>query len=320
MAKLLEYNATVVERIDWEDTLASFVLKPDKIERRGLVENRWFVPGQYLTIGLNREVVEGEDDDRPVSVRRPMSIASAPQDDEIAEFYIRRVSTPESTLPLTHIMWDIKVGDRMFCRPVPVGKFTVEDTIGADDERLKVTVAAGTGLAPFLSMARARLRDDPNARLDDYAILHGASYPSSLGYMEECKQMAEKNGLKYLPSISRPKEVPDWDGYCGRVEAFFDAENLEKTEAGLGLKPGELRPDKAAILICGLQGTIANTIISLLDRGYVPDNKRLRRGLEIDDSHKASVFWEQYDTTPVIDIKDEALMTKLKARLQAGLG
>jgi ferredoxin/flavodoxin---NADP+ reductase len=319
MAKLLEYNATLTGRIDFEDTLASFTVTPDTIERRGASTGPWFIPGQYLTIGLNRAVVDGNDDPRPLSVRRPMSIASAPQDEHEVEFYIRRVSTPESDLPLTHLMWPIQVGDRMYCRAVATGKFTLRDTVGEDDPRLKVTVAAGTGLAPFLSMARARLRDDPDARLDDLAILHGASYPSSLGYADELRHMAERNGLKYLPTISRPAEFPDWQGYSGRVEALLAPENLDKTEEGLGLPPGGLRPDKAVVLICGLQGTIANTIISLLDRGFIPDNKRLRRGLQVDDALPATVYWEQYDTTPVLDIKDEPLMERLRAALATGM-
>src|SRR5690606_11672214 len=63
-----------------------------------------------------------------------------------------------------------------------------------------------------------------------------------------------------------------------------------------------------------------NTVTDLLDRGYIPDNRRLRRALGVDEERKPSVFWEQYDNTPVIDVKDEALVARLKARLAAGLG
>ena len=59
MSKLLEYNATLVAREDLEPTLAIFRLKPDDETRP---EGQWFVPGQYMTIGYNREVKEGEED------------------------------------------------------------------------------------------------------------------------------------------------------------------------------------------------------------------------------------------------------------------
>ncbi len=321
MAKLLDYNATLVDRIDIEPALSIFKVKPDEVPRKpGTEQDPWFAPGQYLTIGLNREVVEGKDDPRPVSVRRPMSIASAPEEGETVEFYIRYVNHPESDLPLTHLMWPTKVGDRMFCRPMPVGKFTLRDTIGDDDPRVKLFVAAGTGLAPFISMARSRILRDPKARLDDMAIIHGASYSMSLGYREELEGLARDHGLRYAPTISRPKEEPDWTGLTGRVEALLEPARIEQTEQALGLQAGDLRPEKAAVLICGLQGTIANTIKYMIPRGFIPDNRKIRRALEIDEGRPAALYWEQYDNTPVLDTKDEALMEQLRQQLRAAMG
>ncbi len=315
MAKPLEYNATVTERIDLEPTLSVFRVRPDAPFSEG---EPWFVPGQYLTLGKNRP--PGADDDpRPHSVRRPMSIASAPHDTDEAEFYIRRVGTPESDLPLTHELWHVAPGDRMYVRPTPAGRFTVEDTCGADDPRLKVTIAAGTGLAPFVSMARARVRADPSADLSDFAIVHGASYPTGLGYRDELEALVGGHGLRYVPTVSRPKEAPDWDGFTGRAEAQFAREALPRTEAALGMDEGELIPSRAVVLICGLQGTIGCTLQSLIERGFVPDHRRLRRALEVPDDEPASVYWEQYDSSPVIDTKDEALMERLRASLHAAL-
>lgn len=320
MAKLLDYNATLIERIDIEPALSIFKVKPDTIVRKGAAAADgapWFLPGQYLTIGLNREVVEGKEDPRPVSVRRPMSIASAPEEGEIAEFYIRYVGHPESDLPLTHLMWPIEVGARMFCRPIAAGKFTLPDTCGADDPRLKVFVAAGTGLAPFISMARSKILRDPKARLDDMAILHGASYSKSLGYRDELQRLSQEYGLRYVPTISRPKEEPDWDGATGRVEALLAPDRIEDTERRLGLESGSIRPAKAVVLICGLQGTIANTILHTIPRGFVPDNRKIRRGLQVEESDAPTLFWEQYDNTPVLDTKDDDLMGKLRTQLAA---
>lgn len=324
MAKPLDYNATLVERIDLEPALAIFKIKPDEVPAGEVAPGKpWFVPGQYMTLGLNRDLpgeVSAPDDPRPLSVRRPMSIASAPEEGHTVEFYIRYVSHPESDLPLTHLLWKIHAGARMYMRPVATGKFTVEDTLGADDPRIKLCIAAGTGLAPFISIVRSRILRDPKARLDDIAILHGASYSMSLGYKDELEHLAKQHGLRYAPTISRPKEEPDWKGLGGRVEALLDPDRIEHTEAALGLRAGDLRPERAGVLICGLNGTIAQTIINLAPRGFVPDNRKLRRALAIDDARPASLFWEQYDNTPVIDTKDEALVAKLRGDLQAALG
>jgi ferredoxin--NADP+ reductase len=310
MAKALEYNATLVERVDVTDALTIFRVQPDQMP----AERPWFVPGQYCVLGCNNG-------DKPElgSTRRSMSIASAPEDDGPVEFYIRFVSKPESDNPLTHMLWKVKPGERMYMRPVAAGVFTIKDTVGADDPRLRVMVAAGTGSAPFVSMVRSELRRNPNADLSKYVLLHGASYPADLGYREELIEMIERNKLKYWGTVSRPKEAPDWKGDTGRVEAFFDGARIADLEKRCGLPEGGFTPKNVVIYICGLTGTITGTVIPLIDRGFIPDFKRIREALGVPADAKDSVFYEQYDTEPVINIKDPTVVEPLKARMQAAL-
>lgn len=309
MAKNVDYNATVVERIDLTSALAVFKIRPDE----PLAEQPRFKPGQYMTIGLNNTA-------KPElgSVRRPMSIVSAPEEGDVFEFYVRYVSHPESDNPLTHLLWQTKTDDRIFLRSKAAGTFTLEDTVGAADRRKKICVAAGTGLAPFLSMARSAILRDPEARLDEFVILHGASYPADLGYLEELESLRGR-GLHYFGTISRPQSAPDWQGDQGRVEDFFAPGRIDQLEERIGLPPGGLRPDTATVFICGLQGTIGETVMRLLPRGFVPENKKLRRSLEVEDGQHAALFFEQYDTTPVIPIDDPEVMARLRAELRAAL-
>lgn len=309
MAKPLTYNATLVERLDLTPQLAIFKVRPDE----PIPGEPPFVPGQYVTLGMNNE-------QQPElgSVRRPMSIASAPEDRDALEFYIRFVTYPESDNPLTHLLWQAKAGDRMFMRAKAVGNFTVAGTIGDGDGRLRVCVAAGTGLAPFYCMVRSVHLRDPEADLSRWAILHGASYPDDLGYAEELDAL-ERNGLHYMTSVSRPKESPDWTGDVGRVEDYFLPERLGELEQRLGLGAGGLRPDRAVIYICGLQGTIGKTIERLASRGFVPENRKLLRALEVPDDVAPSLFFEQYDKTPVIDVKDPEAIGPLREQLRAAL-
>ena len=311
MAKTLDYNATIAERIDLTDALAVFKVKPDE----AIADDPPFVPGQYMTLGLNNE-------DQPDlgSVRRPMSIVSAPEEEGLLEFYIRWVAHPESDNPLTHLLWKAHSGDRMYLRPKGVGRFTLDHTIGADDGRFKIMVAAGTGLAPFISMARSRVLQDPKASLADFVVLHGASYPADLGYREELDVLADAHGMHYLSTVSRPNEAPDWVGDTGRVEDYFLDDRLAELEAKLGLEQGGLTPETAVIFICGLQGTIGQTIMRLNHRGFVPENRKLRRVLEISDDTAPTLFFEQYDNTPVIPVDDEEVMATMKAQLRAALG
>lgn len=310
MAKPLEYNATLVERVDVTDALTLFRIQPDQAPEK----RPWFTPGQYCVLGMNNA-------DKPElgSVRRSMSIASAPEDEGPTEFYVRWVAKPESENPLTHLLWKLKDGDRMYMRPVAAGVFTVKDTVGVDDPRIRVMVAAGTGSAPFVSMVRSELRRNPSADLSRWVLLHGASYPADLGYRDELMSMVETHGLKYWGTVSRPKEAPTWTGDTGRVEAFFDGARLDDLERRLGLPPGGFSPSNVVIFICGLTGTITGTVVPLIDRGFVPDFKRIREALGVPAETKDSVFYEQYDTEPVINIKDASVVEPLRARMQAAL-
>jgi ferredoxin--NADP+ reductase len=150
-------------------------------------------------------------------------------------------------------------------------------------------------------------------------LLHGASYPADLGYREELAGMVDRNHLKYWGTVSRPKEALDWKGDTGRVEAFFEGTRLDDLEHRLGLPPGGFTPRNVVIFICGLTGTITGTILPLIDRGFVPDFKRIREALGVPAEIKDSVFYEQYDTEPVINIKDPNVVEPLRARMQAAL-
>jgi ferredoxin/flavodoxin---NADP+ reductase len=81
MGRPLAYNATVVRRTDLTDALATFLIQTDQVPHR----RPWFTAGQYCVLGLNNT-------ERPDlgSVRRAMSIASAPEADGPLEFYIRQ--------------------------------------------------------------------------------------------------------------------------------------------------------------------------------------------------------------------------------------
>ena len=310
MAKPLEYNATLTERVDVTEALTLFRVTPDQPP----AQRPWFTPGQYCVLGINNA-------DKPElgSVRRSMSIASAPEDDGPTEFYVRWVAKPESDNPLTHSLWKLRTGSRMYMRAVAAGVFTIKDTVGVDDPRIRVMVAAGTGSAPFVSMVRSELRRDPAADLSKWVLLHGASYPADLGYRDELTRMVERNRLHYWGSVSRPQAAPDWKGDVGRVEGFFEGERLDELERRLGLPRGGFTPKNVVIFICGLTGTITGTIIPLIDRGFVPEIKRIREALGVPAELKDSVFWEQYDTEPVINIKDPSIVEPLRARMQAAL-
>src|SRR3569623_3668566 len=180
-------------------------------------------------------------------------------------------------------------------------------------------VAAGTGSAPFVSMVRSELRRNPNVDLSQWVLLHGASYPADLGYRDELQRLAVENKLKYWGTVSRPKVAPVWKGDTGRVEAVCDGARLADLEQRLGLPAGGFTPKNVGVFICGLTGTITGTVVPLIDRGFIPDFKRIREALGVPAEMKDSVFYQQSDTEPEINIKDPAVVEPLRARMQAAL-
>jgi ferredoxin--NADP+ reductase len=306
----MEYNATVVGRVDLTDTLATFLIQPDQPPQK----RPWFIAGQYCVLGLNNS-------EKPFlgSVRRAMSIASAPEFDGPLEFYIRYVVKPASQNPLTHLLWKLRAGDRIYVRTEAAGTFTIDDTVGVDDPRIRVTVAAGTGAAPFVSMIRSEVCRNPHADLSKWILLHGASYPSELGYRQELLALSETNGLKYYGTVSRPSETRDWAADIGRVESFFEPDRRPELERRLGLGSGGFMPDNAVVFVCGLTATIGGVLIRLIDRGFIPHGKAIRDGLGVPPDVSASLFYELYDPTPIIDIDNAAVVDPLRARMQAAL-
>jgi ferredoxin--NADP+ reductase len=310
MTRLVTNNATIAERIDLTNALAIFRIVPDTLPKK----QPWFTSGQYCVLGANND-----DDPTLGGVSRAMSIASAPEAAGPVEFYIRRVARPESPNPLTHLLWKLKAGDRLHMGTTATGVFTIENTVGIANARLRVMVAAGTGAAPFISMIRSEVCRNADADLSRWVLLHGVSYRAELGYRDELLRLMLTNRLKYWGTVSRPGEADGWTGDVGRVDAFFDRGRLAEFETRVHLPRDGFVPRNVAVFICGPTGTIARTMTALIDRGFVPHAERVRRALGVPPEIEASVFYEQYDPQPVIDINDPTVIEPLRARMHAAL-
>jgi ferredoxin--NADP+ reductase len=309
MATPLEYNATIVERVDLTDALSIYLILPDR-----LPTNPWFSAGQYCVLGLNNL-----DDPALGSVRRSMSIASPPESGGPIEFYIRWVAKPESKNPLTRLLWRLRRGDRIYIRTVAAGVFTIADTIGIEDRRMRVLVASGTGVAPFVSMVRSEVHRNRGADLSGWVLLHGASRDAELGYRQELLGLSATNRLHYWGTISRPTDTSQWAGDVGRVEAFFETARLRELERRLNLGPDGFAPNNVVVYVCGLTGTITTTMDRLIERGFIPHAPLIREALGVPSDAKDSLFFELYDPAPLIDVKNPSVVQPLRARMRGAL-
>jgi ferredoxin/flavodoxin---NADP+ reductase len=203
-----------------------------------------FRPGQYVTIGLPRDgrIIE-----------RPYSICSAPTEPEI-ELFIERVPEGELSEPL----YELGVGAGMVVRKRTKGLFLRDAPVEAQPHLFVSTV---TGIAPFVSLLRT-LAD--RAREGEWSTtpvvaLQGASRSAELGYADELTELdAEFPWFRYVPTVSRPWEDPEWTGETGRVEDV-----VRKYADELGMRPGH-----GGVYLCGHPGMIANARGIMRRRGF----------------------------------------------------
>lgn len=173
-----------------------------------------FEAGQYTQLAFRDQ---SANDPRP----RQFSIASAPHDLHALELYVILVrdslgdgSNNEGVF--TGTLWHHRPGDEVLFMPRPAGRFVPSRTTQRD----LVCVGTGTGLAPFVSMARDFWHEyqDSGKLPRRLTILHGVSYASQLGYRADLETLAGEKGfdLLYVPVISRPEQDPGYEDSMGR--------------------------------------------------------------------------------------------------------
>lgn len=192
---------------------------------------RNFVAGEFTMIGL-----EDNDNDRAYS------IANSPQDDHL-EFFSIKVQDG----PLTSQLQHIKPGDEVEVSHRAIGTLTVhhldpilpENAEAAGKKSRLWCISTGTGLAPFLSIAR-----DPEAYeyYDEIIVTHTCRTNDELQFREELEQ----HGARVYQTVTR--EEPATGRYPGRITDRIRSGELF---SDLLIDQTEFDPEFDRIMICG---------------------------------------------------------------------
>ena len=248
-------NALVTHRIDLNPGLAIFRVVSDGWELPD------FTPGQYAALGLPpdaRRVEEsGPNEENPgkgALIKRAYSIASSSVAKEYIEFYVALVPSGA----LTPRLFALYPGDKIWMSPKFTGMFTL-DRVPPDKH--VAFVATGTGIAPYMSMIRTHLTNEPD-RL--FAVLHGARNSRDLGYRAELVYTKQRHkNLTYIPVISEPQdEARPWEGPTGFLQDFWSTRPLD---GPWGFRPS---PDNTHVFLCGNPLMIQNMIPVLEKEGF----------------------------------------------------
>lgn len=224
----------------WTSSLFSFRTTRDPALR--------FESGQFVMVGLTKE------DGKPLV--RAYSIASPSWHEEL-EFY--SIKVPDG--PLTSRLQSIKVGDQVLIGRKPTGTLVLD---GLKPGKRLYMLGTGTGLAPWLSLAR-----DPEVyeRFDEVIVTHTVREVADLNYRdllehELCRDpdLGELIGpkLRYYPTVTREPFKTQ-----GRITDLIESGKLFED---LGNPPFDPAVDR--VMLCGGPSVLADLKQQLLDRGF----------------------------------------------------
>jgi ferredoxin--NADP+ reductase len=225
----------------WTDSLFSFRTTRDPSFR--------FQSGQFVMVGLTKE------DGKPLV--RAYSIASPSWHDEL-EFY--SIKVPDG--PLTSRLQHLKVGDPVLIGRKPTGTLVLD---GLKPGKRLYMLGTGTGLAPWLSLAR-----DPEVydRFEQVIVTHTVREVADLNYRELFERdlpndeiLGEMVGpkLRYYPTVTREAFKTR-----GRITDLIESGQFFRD---LGNPPFDPAEDR--VMLCGGPSVLTDLKAQLLERGYV---------------------------------------------------
>ena len=223
----------------WTDTLFSFRCTRDPGLR--------FASGQFVMVGLQKE------DGKPLV--RAYSIASPSWHEEL-EFY--SIKVPDG--PLTSRLQNIKVGDQVLIGRKPTGTLVLD---GLKPGKRLYMLGTGTGLAPWLSLAR---EPDVYERFETVVVTHTVREARDLNYAELFDELPKDeilgeligDKLKYYPTVTREDFRTR-----GRITDLIASGQLFRD---LGLP--SFNPAEDRVMLCGGPSVLADLKQQLIDLGY----------------------------------------------------
>lgn len=229
----------------WTDQYFSFgITRPPSFRFRS---------GEFVMIGLPSEVEGGK------PILRAYSIASPAWAEEI-EFFSIKVQDG----PLTSRLQKIEVGDQILLAKKPTGTLVLDAL--KPGKRLWL-IGTGTGLAPWLSVAR-----DPDAyeRFEKVIVTHTVRGVEDLAYKDFFETELPNDdilgelvapALVYYPTVTREAFRNE-----GRIT---DRINSGVVFKDLGLDQAKFNPEEDRVMLCGSMAMIKETAALLEAHGLV---------------------------------------------------
>ncbi len=236
-------GAFYVERVTWVRHWTPSLFSIGATRDPGLR----FLAGQFVMLGIE---VAGK------PLLRAYSIVSPPWADEL-EFY--SIKVPDG--PLTSRLQNIREGDEIYIGKKPTGTLILD---GLRPGRNLYLLGTGTGLAPFLSLAR---EPEVYERFEKVIITHTVREVADLNYRDLLSRQLPADELLgelvagkliFYPTVTR-EAFPTQ----GRITDLISSGRIFED---IGLPPLDRARDR--LMLCGGPSVLADLKALLIDRGY----------------------------------------------------
>lgn len=199
----------------------TFILKPS--EEKGTKECAYFSAGQYLSVFI-------EKDGKVYS--RPYSIVSSPKE-SLAGTYMITVKSVDGGLVSNTILKEWQTGTEVTVSD-PIGNFTYEPL---RDAHHVVGIAGGSGITPFVSLAKAARDGDEDCSL---TIIYASRSEDDILFKNELDALAESSDrIKVIYVLSHQHKE-------GFEQGFVTSELISKYAEG-----------QYSVFICGPQQMVS---------------------------------------------------------------
>lgn len=166
-------------------------IKTFRLKRKDKKDPAFFRAGQYIVI---RQMIDGK------LIARPISLSSSPAQTLNGGFYDITVKKDPNGFMSKYLIDNLKPGDTIESSD-PQGNFYYEEL---RDEKTVIACAGGSGITPFLSMAKAVKDGDEDF---DLTILYGVRRESDLIFSDWFSEItASTDKVRLIPVLSDEKK------------------------------------------------------------------------------------------------------------------
>ena len=212
-----------------------------------------FQAGQFTTLTLN--------------TARAYSMANSPNDNHL-EFLSTIIDGGKFTTELK----DIKVGETLVVFPKGSGTLTIDSLMPISEEEAEENnrqrrlwlISTGTGIAPFLSLAR---HPETYEYYDDIIVVHTCRNNNELVFKKELVE----HGARVFQSVTRQDPEYGSGAYKGRIQEFLKHGMLFDL---LNINQRKFDKDYDRIMLCGSQSFNKDLKEILIQDGFIEGSKR----------------------------------------------